>query len=185
LSNLDKNWETLTTKVVYDNPWITVTHNDVIAPSGHEGIYGKVHYKNYAIGILPLDKDYNTWLVGQQRYPIEQYSWEIPEGGGQVGQDILDAAKRELQEEVGLTAGSWQELQRIHLSNSVSDEVGIIFLARDLEYTQLAPDETEVLKIKKLPFKEVFEMVWKGEITDTMTIIAVLKVQRMIENGIL
>ncbi len=182
---MDKSWTQLSAKVVYDNPWITVTHEEVIAPSGHLGIYGKVHYKNYAIGILPLDQDLNTWLVGQHRYPIQQYSWEMPEGGGYVDKDILQAAQRELQEEVGLIAHSWLELQRIHLSNSVSDEMGILFLARDLEVTNIAPDETEVLKIKKLPFSTVFDMVWNGKIMDTMTIIAVLRVQRMIEKGLL
>jgi 8-oxo-dGTP pyrophosphatase MutT (NUDIX family) len=182
---MDKGWTQINAKVVYDNPWITVTHEDVIAPSGHAGIYGKIHYKNYAIGILPLDSDLNTWLVGQHRYPIQAYSWEMPEGGGLVGKNILEAAQRELQEEVGLIAHSWQELHRIHLSNSVSDEIGILFLARDLEFTAKAPDETEVLKIRQLPFSEVFDMVWKGEIMDTMTIIAVLRVQRMIENGLL
>ncbi len=185
MKNTNKTWQQLTEKVVYDNNWIRVTHEDIIAPSGHKGIYGRVHYKNYAVGILPLDKNYNTWIVGQQRYPIQQYSWEMPEGGGLVGKDILTAAKRELQEEVGLIANKWTELQRAHLSNSVSDELGIMFLAQDLEATNLSPDETELLTIKKLPFEEAFEMVWKGEITDTMTIIAYYKVKRMIEKGLI
>ena len=182
---MDKDWQQLSEQVVYENPWIKVTHEDIIAPSGHKGIYGRVHYKNYAIGILPLDKDHNTYLVGQQRYPIQQYSWEMPEGGGLVGKDILNAAKRELQEEVGLIANRWDELQRIHLSNSVSDELGILFLARDLSITNNAPDETEVLTIRKMPFEEAFKMVWNGEITDTMTVIAFLRVKRMMEKGLI
>ncbi len=180
---MDKRWQQLSKKVVYENPWIKVSHEDVIAPTGNQGIYGKVHYKNYAIGILPLDKHDNTWLVGQHRYPIDEYSWEMPEGGGLVGQDILEAAKRELREEVGLEAKTWNEIQRVHLSNSVSDEIGILFIATNLSAVPIEPDETEVLKIRKLPFKEVFQMVWNGEITDTMTVIAILKVKRMMEMG--
>lgn len=178
-----KKWQPLSKKVVYDNNWITVTHEDIIAPTGHQGIYGKVHYKNYAIGILPIDKDGNTWLVGQERYPSDIYSWEMPEGGGLVGQDILASAQRELQEEVGLVANQWQEIQRLHLSNSVSDEEAILFLATDLEAVEAAPDETEVLTIKKLPFEQAFEMVWSGEITDTMTVNAYLRVKRMLDLG--
>lgn len=180
---MDKPWQQVSKKIVYDNPWITVSHEDVIAPTGHKGIYGKVHYKNYAIGILPLDKEYNTWLVGQHRYPIDAYSWEMPEGGGHVGQDILTAAKRELKEEVGLEANNWQEIQRIHLSNSVSDELGILYIATDLTTVEKAPDETEALTVKKVSFEEAFQMVWKNEITDTMTIIAILRAKRMMEEG--
>lgn len=182
---MDKPWKPISKQIVYDNPWITVSHEDVIAPTGHEGIYGKVHYKNYAIGILPLDEEYNTWLVGQHRYPIDEYSWEMPEGGGLVGQDILTAAKRELREEVGLEAKNWQEIQRIHLSNSVSDELGVLFIATGLSAVPKEPDETEVLQIKKVSFEETFRMVWENEITDTMTIIAILRAKRMMEEGIL
>lgn len=180
---MDKGWQQLSKKVVYDNPWISVSHEDVIAPTGNKGIYGKVHYKNYAIGILPLDKYDNTYLVGQHRYPINEYSWEMPEGGGLVGQDILEAAQRELREEVGLEAKTWKEIQRIHLSNSVSDEMGILFVATNLASVPIEPDETEVLEIRKLPFEEAFNMVWNGEITDTMTVIAILRVKRMMEMG--
>ncbi|MEZ5009565.1 MAG: NUDIX hydrolase [Chitinophagales bacterium] len=182
---MDKPWKPISKQIVYDNPWITVSHEDVIAPTGHEGIYGKVHYKNYAIGILPLDEEYNTWLVGQHRYPIDEYSWEMPEGGGLVGQDILTAAKRELREEVGLEAKNWQEIQRIHLSNSVSDELGVLFIATGLSTVPKEPDETEVLQIKKVSFEEAFRMVWENEITDTMTIIAILRTKRMIEEGVI
>lgn len=178
---MSKSWKTQREQVVYDNAWITVRHADVIAPTGHEGIYGTVHYKHFALGILPLDKEYNTWLVGQYRYPLRSYSWEIPEGGGKVDAEPLPAAQRELAEEVGLTASHWRELQRVHLSNSVSDELGIIYLATGLEHTAAMPDETEVLTIRKLPLAEAYRMVENGEITDTMSVIAILKVQALIE----
>ena len=167
-------WKTLSSEIVYDNPWITVQHDEVVAPTGKHGIYGKVHYKNYAIGILPVDEDQHTWLVGQHRYPLDEYTWEIPEGGGLVGQDILTAAKRELREEVGLIANKWQEIQRLHLSNSVSDEMGVIFLATDLETTSVQHDETEVISIKRMPLSEAIDLVKDGTITDTMSVIALL-----------
>src|SRR5450631_3307604 len=114
-------WKILDKVAVYENPWIEVTEYDVINPSGGKGIYGKVHFKNRAIGILPLDDAFNTWLVGQYRFTLNEYFWEIPEGGGAIGTDILASAKRELLEETGLVAEEWTKLMDFHLSNSVSD----------------------------------------------------------------
>lgn len=168
-------WKTLSEKKIYDNPWISLTEYQVINPGGGQGIYGKVHFKNLAIGILVLDEEYNTWLVGQYRYPLDQYSWEIPEGGGEHGTDPLESAKRELLEETGIIADTWSEMQRIHLSNSVSDELGIIYLAKDLSYGKSSPEETEKLSIRKLPLKDAFEMVMNGEITDSLSVAALLK----------
>ncbi|RZK74338.1 MAG: NUDIX hydrolase [Pedobacter sp.] len=168
-------WTTLQRKEVYDNNWINVNEHQVINPSGGKGIYGVVHFKNRAIGILPLDEDNNTWLVGQYRYPLNAYSWEIPEGGGQLGADPLIGAKQELLEETGLIAKEWIEIQRMHLSNSVSDEFAVIYIAKGLTMTEAAPEETEQLAIKKLPFEEAYQMVMNGTITDSMSIAAILK----------
>lgn len=173
-------WQITSEKVEYDNPWINVTEYQVINPSGNPGIYGKIHFKNLAIGVLPLDDEMNIYLVGQYRFPLSQYSWEMPEGGGPVGTDPLESAKRELLEETGLKADSWIEIQRLHLSNSVSDEVSILYLARELQQYESAPEDTEQLVIKKVPFIEVYQMVCDGKITDAMTVAAVLKVQLMI-----
>ena len=170
-------WKTLSSKEIYENPWISLTEHQVVNPGGGKGIYGKVHFKNLAIGILVLDEDANTWLVGQYRYPLNEYSWEIPEGGGFLGTDPLESAKRELKEETGITANSWTEIQHIHLSNSVSDELGIIYLARELIYGEAEPEETEQLTICKLPFDKAFEMVLNGEITDSLSVAAILKVK--------
>src|SRR3712207_1287942 len=132
-------WTILGQREIYDNKWIHVTEYDVINPSGGKGIYGKVHFKNIAIGIIPLDHEFNTYLVGQYRFTLKQYSWEIPEGGGALGVDILESAKRELKEETGLVATEWTRLADLHLSNSVTDEYGAIFMARNLSQQEAAP----------------------------------------------
>lgn len=168
-------WITLSDRPIYENSWISVTEHQVINPGGGKGIYGTVHFKSLAIGILVLDEETNTWLVGQYRYPLGQYTWEIPEGGGTHETDPLESAKRELLEETGISANSWSEIQRMHLSNSVSDELGIIYLAQDLSYGESSPEETEKLAIRKLPLKDAFEMVMNGEITDSLSVAAILK----------
>lgn len=173
-------WQITAEKVEYDNPWINVTEYQVINPSGNPGIYGKIHFKNRAIGVFPLDDELNTYLVGQFRFALGLYSWEMPEGGGPVGTDPLASAKRELLEETGLKAAKWTEIQRLHLSNSVSDELSIIYLAQNLQQFEVEPEDTEQLIVKKLPFNEVYQMVCNGAITDAMTVAAVLKVQIMI-----
>jgi 8-oxo-dGTP pyrophosphatase MutT (NUDIX family) len=172
-------WKITSEKEIYDNPWINVTEYQVINPSGNPGIYGQVHYKNIAIGILPLDDDMNTYLVGQYRFTLNQYSWELPEGGGIIGVDPLESAKRELLEETGLKASQWTEIQRMHLSNSVSDELCILYIARGLEQHEAEPEDTEQLIVKKVPFDEVYKMVCNGAITDSLAVAAVLKARLM------
>jgi 8-oxo-dGTP pyrophosphatase MutT (NUDIX family) len=176
-------WTTLGQREIYNNNWIQVTEYNVLNPSGGKGIYGKVHFKNYALGIIPLDEELNTYLVGQYRYVLNQYSWEIPEGGGPSGIDILDSAKRELKEETGLVAREWTKLLDLHLSNSVSDEYGSIFLARELQQEEAAPEETEVLVVKKVPFDEAYRMVEEGIITDSLSVAAIMKVKILLLEG--
>lgn len=175
---MEKNpWVINGEKMVYDNPWIQLTEYDVTNPSGTKGIYGKVHFKNRAVCIVVLDEQMNTWLVGQYRFPLNAYSWEIPEGGAPVGTDPLEGAKRELLEETGLKAGSWTELLQMHLSNSVSDEHAIIYLATELTQHEPEPEETEQLVVKKLPFEEAYAMVQRGEITDSMSVAGILQMK--------
>jgi 8-oxo-dGTP pyrophosphatase MutT (NUDIX family) len=181
MHNPEENpWQISSEKEIYDNSWINLTEYQVINPSGNPGIYGKVHFKNRAIGIIPLDEDMNTYLVGQYRFPLNQYSWEIPEGGGLLSDDPLEAAKRELLEETGLKAQRWIEIQRMHLSNSVSDELSIIYLACGLEQFEPEPEDTEQLIIRKVPFDEAYEMVLYGEITDSMSVAAILKIRLLL-----
>ena len=172
-------WQITSEKEIYDNPWISLTEYQVINPSGKPGIYGEVHFKGFAIGIVPLDDAMNIYLVGQYRFPLKQYSWEIPEGGGAFDVDPLDSAKRELLEETGLKAGHWTEIQRMHLSNSVSDELSIIYLAQGLRQFEAEPEDTEQLIIKKIPFAEAYKMVCDGEITDSISVAAILKIRLM------
>ncbi|MCC6460282.1 MAG: NUDIX hydrolase [Saprospiraceae bacterium] len=178
-------WTTLQTDTVYDNPWIQVTHRDVLNPAGGKGIYGVVHFKNIAIGIVPLDQEGYTWLVGQYRYAPGVYSWEIPEGGGPLSRPLLESAQRELLEETGIRAGRWTPLLDMHLSNSVSDEYGVVYLAQDLEFGLAEPEETEQLHIRRLPLAEALEMVMDGQITDSLSVAALLKINELLRRGAL
>ncbi len=180
---MENPWKTKNSKLKYENPWISVTEHQVINAAGNDGIYGTVHFKNIAIGIIPLDENNNTWLVGQYRYPLNQYSWEICEGGGKMGVDTLDSAKRELMEELGIKATDWMKLLDMHLSNSVSDEVGIIYIAKNLSYFNPEPEEDEVLSIKKVSFNEAYEMVIKGEITDSLSVAGILKTKILLDTN--
>lgn len=180
----EKNpWTKLSEEVQYDNPWIRVTQHEVLNPAGKPGIYGVVHFKNLAIGILPLDAEMHTWLVGQYRYPLDIYSWEIPEGGSPLGVDPTEGARRELLEETGMQAQTLRLIQTMHLSNSVSDEYGLIYLATGLSYGEAQPEETEQLRVKRIPFQEAYDMVCRGEITDSLSVAAILKVQLLVQAG--
>lgn len=185
--NLQKNpWKTLSGDLKYENPWIRITEFQVLNPNGNAGIYGVVHFKNVAVGILPIDADGNTWLVGQYRYTLNEYHWEIPEGGSPIGKESpLETAKRELLEETGLVATQWTELLKIHTSNSVTDEVGYVFLAKGLTEGIAAPEDTEDLKLWKLPLSEAIEMAMHGKITDSMSIAALLKAKVLQDKGLL
>ncbi|HVD99306.1 MAG TPA: NUDIX hydrolase [Cytophagaceae bacterium] len=180
---LDENknpWQTVFTKNIYDNPWIKVTESDVINPKGGKGIYGVVSFKNKAIGIVPVDEEGYTYLVGQYRYTLNEYTWEIPEGGGPMAEDPLVAAKRELKEETGLQASEWKMIGRIHTSNSVTDEEGFLFLATGLKAGESNPEDTEELAVKKVHIKEVIEMIMQSKITDSLTIAGIMKAARIL-----
>ena len=182
-SCMENPWKILAERVIYDNPWIGLTEYDVINPGGGKGIYGKVRFKSLAIGVLPLDDRGNTWLVGQYRFPLNAYSWEIPEGGGDPTVPPVESARRELLEETGLVAREWSELMEMHLSNSVTDERAVVFLARGLEQREAAPEETEQLVVRRLSFEEAYGMVERGEITDSISVAAILKVKLLLLQG--
>lgn len=165
-------WKTLHSRKVYENPWIDVREDAVIRPDGEQGIYGVVHYKNIAVGVLAIEDDF-VYLVGQYRYTLGNYSWEIPEGGCPEGEEPLEAAKRELEEETGLRAERWERMGAAHLSNSVSDEVAIWFLATGLRQGKSRPDGTEKLQTRRVPFQVALGMAFSGEITDAISLLAI------------
>ena len=170
-------WTITSKREVYDNRWIRVTHHDVIIPAGGTGVYGTVHYKNWAVGIVPVDDEGHTYLVGQYRFPLDEYSWEIPEGGGPIGVEPRESAARELKEETGLGAANWQQLLRSDLSNSVSDERATSFLAWGLTRGTASPDPTEQLVLRRLPLSEAFQMVAEGAIRDGLSVLTLQAVQ--------
>lgn len=176
-------WTVLKKERAYQTPWIAVDHHDVLDPSGAPSVYGTVHFKNLAVGIVPLDAELNTWIVGQYRFPLDTYSWEIPEGGSPRDVPPIEGAKRELREEVGLEAARWTEILHMHLSNSASDEEALLFVAQDLTEFPPRPDHDEELVQRKLPFSELYDMVLRGEVTDSLTVAAVMKVQLMLLDG--
>lgn len=177
-------WETLAAREVYENPWIQLTEFQVKNPAGNPGIYGVVHFKSIAVGVVPY-QDGCIWLVGQYRYPLKRFSWEIPEGGGSFEVSPLETAKRELKEETGMTAANYQKIVEMHLSNSVSDELGVVYLARELSQGEAEPEETEELYIRKVSLETAFEEVEKGVITDSLSVGAIYKLMLMKMKGLL
>ena len=178
-------WQVLSSAVKYQNPWISVREDQVLNPAGGPGIYGVVSMKNKAIGIIPVDTHGYTWLVGQYRYPLNEYSWEIPMGGGSVELDVLESARRELREETGFTAHRWTNIGRLHTSNSVTDEEGFVFLAEELVAGDVAPEETEELRLWHLPLAEAVEMAADGRITDAISVAGLLRAERVLRQRIL
>jgi ADP-ribose pyrophosphatase len=173
-------WKTLSSKTRYDNPWIEVVEHQVLKPSGRPGIYGTVHFKNRAIAIIPVADNGDTWLVGQFRYPLGAYSWEIPEGGGPLSEEPLAAARRELKEECGIVAKSWELILEMDLSNSTTDEKSYTYLARDLELGESEPEEEEDLQLRRLPLKHAVEMAARGEIRDALAVASLFKAARIL-----
>jgi len=169
-------WKILKQEEVYSNPWISVHHSQVLTPKNTEGIYGVVHFKNLAVAVVPLDHQGNTYLVGQYRFPLKEYSWEVPEGGCPQNEVPLLAAKRELREETGLEAKKWTSLGTVALSNSATDERGLVYLAQDLTQGQADPDDDEVLELKKVSLKEAYQMAMEGQITDALAVVALSRV---------
>jgi len=169
-------WLRRSRRVAYENAWITIWHDEVTRPDGELGVYGIVHFANLAVGVVAIDEDDRVLLVGQHRYALDEYSWEIPEGGVPPGESALEGARRELREETGVEASDWTELARSHLSNSVSDELAILYLATGLTTGVATPDGTEALDVRWLPFDAVLAMTLDGRITDALTVLAVQRV---------
>ncbi|WP_029014645.1 NUDIX domain-containing protein [Niveispirillum irakense] len=168
-------WRTLSTRSIYTNPWIELQHNEVLTPAGSPGIYGVVRFRNHAVGVLPVSANGDTWLVGQYRYALDRYSWEIPEGGCPLGTAPADTALRELREETGLIAANLMPIQAVDMSNSVCDEQGTLFIAWNLAEGEAMPEETEQLHVRRLPLRAALDMALTGQITDSLSLIALLR----------
>ncbi|RZL08425.1 MAG: NUDIX hydrolase [Hymenobacter sp.] len=177
---LHNPWQTLSTELKYQNPWINVRQDEIINPKGGAGVYGVVSMKNKAIGIVPLDEEGNTWLVGQYRYTLNEYTWEIPMGGGPVELDVLESAQRELREETGLLASRWTRIARLHTSNSVTDEEGFVYLAEGLTQGEWEPEESEDLRVWKLPLAQAVALVMSDDITDAISVSGLLKAEKFL-----
>src|SRR3954463_4532974 len=177
-------WRRRRRRDAYANPWITIWHDEVQRPDGSDGIYGVVHFANRAVGMVVLDDDDRVLLVGQHRYALDAYTWEIPEGGVPDGETPLDGTRRELREETGVEAADWRELATVELSNSVTDEVAVLFVATGLTHGTATPDGTEDLVIRWLPFDEVLAMTLDGRIRDVMTVLAVERYALLRSRGV-
>ena len=178
-----QGWTCLSRTPIYDNPWISLTACETLAPTGRPARYGLIHFKNRAIGVLPLYDNGDTVLVGQHRFPLGDYSWELPEGGGALEDDPLEAAKRELREETGLIATDWRDVMHYQLSNSVTDEVGHGFIATGLSSGQVEPDETEDLRLRRLPFRQALGLAVAGSLPDMITQALLLRAYLMAREG--
>lgn len=178
MENTANPWKTLGSELKYENPWIRVVENKVINPSGKEGIYGVVHFKNRAVAVIPYEKG-KIWLVGQYRYTLSSYEWEVPEGGCPENEDLLNCARRELKEETGLEAEDYRLILEMQLSNSVSDEVSYTYLARGLHHGIAEPEETEQLSVKQVELGEALDMIERGEIKDALSVASLLRIFQM------
>ena len=176
-------WRDHGARTVFDNPWMTVTEHAATAPTGKPATYGKIHFKNLALAVLPLHGDGTVTLVGQHRFAMMDYVWEIPEGGGPLDVDPLESIKRELREEAGLEAADWRELLRFQISNSLTDERGIGWLAMDFTPAPTDPDATEAIAVERVPFREALDAVLSGWITDAMSMAMLLRAYHMAREG--
>jgi len=178
-------WTDLGARVVYENPWVTVTEHQAVAPTGRAGIYGVLRPKHVAAGVLPIHADGTVTLVGQSRFACANYSWEMPEGGAPFDEDPLEGAKRELAEEAGLKAATWLEVLRMELTNSVTDERAVAWLAWDLGPAPVDPDPTEVIAIVRVPFMALLHEIGRGAILDAFTIATAYRAYHMAREGLL
>jgi len=176
-------WTVLDRRIAYDNPWIQVIEHDVLNPAGKPGLYGVVHVKSLAVGVLPLDEDGSTYLVGQFRFPGEYFSWELPEGGGAMEEPGEVSGARELREETGLVARNWHQFLRMDLSNAISDEMAVGLFAWDLEQHPAEPEDEERITVRRVPFGAALEMVMSGEIIDSFAQTMLFKARLLADRG--
>lgn len=173
-------WTIHESRQIYDNPWIEVNEHQVTQPDGSPSIYGVMSPKFIALGVLPIFEDGSTVLVGQYRFAPDRYSWELPEGGGRLDADPLESAKRELAEETGYRATQWETFLELDMSNSVTDEASIAYLAWDLEPGKTDLDSSEAdLVSERVSFQQALSRAMSGEIRDAFTVVMLGKAYYM------
>ena len=178
-------WRDLGYRVVHETDWLALTEHQAIAPSGREATYGVLRFKNIATGVLPVHPDGTVTLVGQARFARSNYSWEMPEGGAPSGEDPFEAAKRELAEEAGLAAGNWALALKVEVSNSITDEIGLTWIAWDLTPVPREPDPTEVFRVVRVPFTTLLQEIERGAILDSFTVATAYRAYHMAREGLL
>jgi 8-oxo-dGTP pyrophosphatase MutT (NUDIX family) len=177
-------WKPGVERLAFESGWIIVTEQTAIAPTGKPSPYGLVRFKNLAVAVLPIHDDGTIVLVGQHRFPLGDYTWELPEGGAPLAEDPLDGAKRELAEETGLAAAEWREVMRAQLSNSVTDERMVGYLALGLsEAGAREADETEAITLARVPFREALDAAMAGYLPDMLTVAMLLRGYHMAKEG--
>lgn len=170
MSASNSRWKTRSSRVVYDNPWLTLREDQAVDPSGDDALYGHIQFKNHAVAILPIDAEHHTYLVRQSRYTLGIQTWELPMGGAPKNEPLLNAAQRELKEETGLTAEHWQRLLDLHTSNSITDEFGVAYLATELTQGEATPESNEDIEVLRLPVAEAIEWAINSKITDAISV---------------
>ena len=178
-------WTVLSQRVAYDNNWIQVIEHDVLNSAGNPGLYGVVHVKSLAVGVLPIDDDGAIYLVGQYRFPGGYFSWELPEGGGAMDVPAEISGARELREETGLTAACWHQFLRMDLSNAISDERAVGLIAWGLRQFAPEPEEDEKIMVRRVPFGKALAMALSGEIVDSFAQTMLFKAKILADLGAL
>lgn len=176
-------WVLRSSRLVYQSAWLRLREDAVTRPDGQPGTYGVVEFRNRAVGVVPLSEEGDTFLVGQWRYTLGAYSWEIPEGGAPLDESLLSAAQRELREETGIDAHQWTYLGELSTSNSCTDELGCVFLAEGLTFGESSPEGTERLQVKRVPLEAAYEMAMSGEISDALAVIGLARAWKHVRGG--
>ena len=176
-------WRDAGSTTTFENPWLRLTRHEATAPTGMKADYVVMRPKNLSVGVLPLHADGTVTLVGQQRFALMNWSWEMPEGGAPFDEDPLEGAKRELAEEAGLAAAHWREVLKVEMSNSITDERAMAWVAWELTPVPVAPDPTEIIRVARVPFGDLLKEIQRGSIRDMFTVATALRAYHMAREG--
>lgn len=182
-SDRPPRWRDAGSSVMFENPWMRLTRHEATAPTGLQADYVVMRPQNMSVGVLPIHEDGTITLVGQQRFALMNWSWEMPEGGAPFNEDPLEGAKRELAEEAGLEAVVWHPALKVEMTNSITDERAMAWLAWGLTPVPIAPDPTEIIRVARVPFGDLLRNVGNGAVRDMFTVATVLRAYHMAREG--